>query len=192
MQTNAETLAAEARSLLETIESLHADRTESQAVARSELAAARRAVRTLSGGTTTMKQIGQTVANQIDALEERVEVAADELSVTRAWKARMKRVVDLMGSDLISGRPPTDALVKPIVMRLIADNGRLKYQDVYDRTRDELAEERLPAIGLALRVRNALEDPAIVDEPNGYRLKASDPTELSGKDNATTSGIPSE
>lgn len=125
-------------------------------VARRELAAAKRAVKSLSGGTPTMQTIGKAVADQIDQLAEVVEATTGGVAALRGRRRQVSKATELLRAALEERRPPNDALVRPVVAKLVEENDGLTYEEVYALVSDKLIADSQPRIGLGLQVRRVL------------------------------------
>jgi len=159
----ADPFVATLRGLLNDAERLLADGDRALCEAEDELSAtrrehtaAKRAVKTLSAGTTALQAIGQTVAEQIERLAEAVEQKASEVAVQRTRRRNLAKAVDNLRAALEEQQPPNDALVRPMVAKLVEENDGLTYEEVYALVSDKLIADSQPRIGLGLQVRRVL------------------------------------
>ncbi|TWT95387.1 hypothetical protein Pla108_35350 [Botrimarina colliarenosi] len=174
--TPIEQLAEDATRLLAEVDEQLDEKTHEVASLRREYTAARRAADSLANGSDALNAIAAAIAGQLGTLAGRVETAADEAATLRRERKRLARVVELLAGAVDEGGAPTASRVRPVVQRIVRDNSGLTYQEVYDLTRDALAGDGYSAIGLGLRVREALNDPTIQGDDEGLYHSQPTPT----------------
>lgn len=136
-------------------EGLLASKQNELATRRREYSAARKALGPLSAGSPAMQRIGRTIGEELAKHEPELDELADEVRAIQAERKRLTRLLQLSKEEA-SASAATAAVVRPIVERLMRDNGSLTYDELYDLTREKLEASEISPVGLGLRVREAI------------------------------------
>lgn len=118
----------------------------------------------------------QGVRDDLATNGERITHIGGELTSAKLHKGKLERALKTLlrlaeSEEGAGSSAATQDAVRPIVQTLLADNGRMSRQDLYDLVREKLTEQGVSANGLGLRMKEVLGEPWVEQTAPGVYAK---------------------